>query len=25
VQVLPCRFEVTPQGLRYLGLASLAL
>lgn len=25
VQVLPCRFEVTPQGIRYLGLASLAL
>jgi sugar fermentation stimulation protein A len=24
VQVLPCRFEVTPTGLRYLGLANLA-
>lgn len=25
VQVLPCRFEVTPAGLRYLGLANLRL
>jgi len=25
VQVLPCRFEITPQGLRYLGLAPLRL
>jgi sugar fermentation stimulation protein A len=24
VKVLPCRFEVTPAGLRYLGLADLA-
>lgn len=24
VQVLPCRFEVTPTGIRYLGLANLA-
>ncbi|MGF1570174.1 MAG: DNA/RNA nuclease SfsA [Nodosilinea sp.] len=25
VKVLPCRFEVTPQGIRYLGLATLKL
>lgn len=25
VKVLPCRFEVTPAGLRYLGLANLSL
>lgn len=25
VEVLPCRFEVTPQGIRYLGLATLKL
>lgn len=25
VEVLPCRFEVTPAGVQYLGLASLAL
>jgi sugar fermentation stimulation protein A len=25
VQVLPCRFEVTPEGIRYLGLAKLFL
>jgi sugar fermentation stimulation protein A len=25
VQVLPCRFEVSPAGLRYLGLAPLRL
>lgn len=25
VQVLPCRFDVTPQGIRYLGLAPLCL
>jgi len=25
LQVLPCRFEVTPSGLRYLGLATLVL
>ncbi|MGB5975331.1 MAG: DNA/RNA nuclease SfsA [Nodosilinea sp.] len=25
VKVLPCRFEVTPAGVRYLGLASLGL
>ncbi|MGK7945115.1 MAG: DNA/RNA nuclease SfsA [Microcystaceae cyanobacterium] len=24
VKMLPCRFEVTPQGIRYLGLASIA-
>ncbi|HIK32036.1 MAG TPA: DNA/RNA nuclease SfsA [Oscillatoriales cyanobacterium M59_W2019_021] len=24
VEVLPCRFEVTPEGIRYLGLAQLA-
>jgi sugar fermentation stimulation protein A len=23
VEVLPCRFEVTPEGIRYLGLAAL--
>lgn len=25
LEVLPCRFEVSPQGIRYLGLASLKL
>lgn len=25
VEVLPCRFEITPSGIRYLGLAELAL
>ena len=25
VKVLPCRFEVTPQGIRYLGLAELEI
>lgn len=25
LMVLPCRFEVTPQGLRYLGLAQLSI
>lgn len=25
VEVLPCRFEVTPQGIRYLGLAELQI
>ncbi|MBD2230114.1 DNA/RNA nuclease SfsA [Phormidium tenue] len=25
VQILPCRFEITPAGLRYLGLATLRL
>ncbi|MGF1513849.1 MAG: DNA/RNA nuclease SfsA [Elainellaceae cyanobacterium] len=25
LEVLPCRFEVTPSGIRYLGLAELAL
>jgi sugar fermentation stimulation protein A len=25
LEVLPCRFEVTPQGLRYLGLAELVI
>lgn len=25
VEVLPCRFDVTPQGIRYLGLAELLL
>ncbi len=25
VKVLPCRFEITPAGIRYLGLANLAL
>lgn len=25
VEVLPCRFEVTPEGIRYLGLAELQL
>lgn len=24
VEILPCRFEVTPEGIRYLGLAQLA-
>ncbi|MCY7286056.1 MAG: DNA/RNA nuclease SfsA, partial [Cyanobacteria bacterium CAN_BIN43] len=23
LEVLPCRFDVTPEGLRYLGLAEL--
>jgi sugar fermentation stimulation protein A len=23
VEVLPCRFDVTPEGVRYLGLAKL--
>ena len=25
VNILPCRFEITPEGIRYLGLASLKL
>ena len=25
VKILPCRFEITPQGIRYLGLAELVL
>jgi sugar fermentation stimulation protein A len=25
LMVLPCRFEVSPQGLRYLGLAQLSI
>ncbi|NEP15112.1 MAG: DNA/RNA nuclease SfsA [Symploca sp. SIO2C1] len=25
IQVLPCRFEITPQGIRYLGLADFLL
>ena len=25
VEILPCRFDVTPEGVRYLGLAKLDL
>ncbi|MEQ8959265.1 MAG: DNA/RNA nuclease SfsA, partial [Coleofasciculus sp. C2-GNP5-27] len=25
LEVLPCRFEITPQGIRYLGLAELVI
>lgn len=25
VDIIPCRFEITPQGIRYLGLAELAI
>jgi sugar fermentation stimulation protein A len=25
LEVLPCRFDVTPEGIRYLGLANLAI
>ncbi|NES22610.1 MAG: DNA/RNA nuclease SfsA, partial [Symploca sp. SIO3E6] len=25
IKVLPCRFEITPQGIRYLGLAEFLL
>ncbi|MGB5769110.1 MAG: DNA/RNA nuclease SfsA, partial [Crocosphaera sp.] len=25
LEILPCRFEITPQGIRYLGLAELRL
>ncbi len=25
VNILPCRFEITPEGIRYLGMAKLRL